>query len=179
MSRPAPPPITVCSGAWQRTFAPGNDVVIGRDVRADVRVPDPLVSRAHVMLRCLDGRWVAIDNESRNGIFVGHQRVHSVDIRDGETISIGSPEGPRLTLELAPMSRLREEQNGPMSRLREEQNGPMSRLREERNVSHSGSAGRSHDGRAVQHCRDIDARPLDGRLGGRTTGVHHDRPCPR
>ena len=90
----------MCSGDWQRTFAPGNDVVIGRDVRADVRVPDPLVSRAHVVLRCLDGRWVAIDNASRNGIFVEHRRVHSVD-GDGETINIGGPDGPGLTLELA------------------------------------------------------------------------------
>jgi ABC-type multidrug transport system ATPase subunit len=92
--------ITVCSGGWQRTFAPGDDVVIGRDVRADVRLPQPLVSRAHVVLRCLDGRWVAIDNESRNGIFVGDRRVYSVDIDNGETIHIGSPDGPQLTFEL-------------------------------------------------------------------------------
>jgi ABC-type multidrug transport system ATPase subunit len=109
MSRPAPPPITVCCGDWQRTFAATDDVVIGRDVRADVRVPDPLVSRSHVVLRCQNGRWVAIDNESRNGIFVEHRRVHSVDIRDGETIHIGTPDGPRLTFELGPMTRLREE----------------------------------------------------------------------
>jgi ABC transport system ATP-binding/permease protein len=100
MSRPLPPTITVCSGGWQHTFAPGHDVVIGRDVRADVRLPDPLVSRAHMMLRCLDGRWVAIDNESRNGMFVGDRRVYSVDIRSGETIHVGNPDGPRLTFEL-------------------------------------------------------------------------------
>jgi ABC transport system ATP-binding/permease protein len=106
MSRPAPPTITVCCGDWQRTFAATDDVVIGRDVRADVRVPDPLVSRAHVVLRCQNGRWVAIDNESRNGIFVERRRVHSVDIRDGEAIHIGAPDGPGLTFELGPMSRL-------------------------------------------------------------------------
>ena len=106
MSRPAPPPITVSCGDWQRTFAATDDVVIGRDVRADVRVPDPLVSSAHVLLRCQNGRWVAIDNESRNGIFVERRRVHSVDIRDRETIHIGTPDGPRLTFELGPMSRL-------------------------------------------------------------------------
>jgi ABC transport system ATP-binding/permease protein len=100
VSGPLPPSITVCSGGWQRTFAPGDDVVIGRDVRADVRLPQPLVSRAHVLLRCLDGRWVAVDNESRNGIFVGDRRVYSVDIDDGETIHVGSPDGPQLTFEL-------------------------------------------------------------------------------
>ena len=125
MSRPAPPTITVCCGGWQRTFAATDHVVIGSDLHADVRVPDPLVSRAHVLLRCQNGRWVAIDNESRNGIFVEHRRVHSVDIRDGETIHIGTPEGPGLTFELGPMSRLREERKVPMSRLREERKVPV------------------------------------------------------
>ena len=125
MSRPAPPTITVCCGGWQRTFAATDHVVIGSDLHADVRVPNPLVSRAHVLLRCQNGRWVAIDNESRNGIFVEHRRVHSVDIRDGETIHIGTPEGPRLTFELGPMSRLREERKVPMSRLREERKVPV------------------------------------------------------
>ena len=100
MSRPLPPTITVRSGGWQRTFAPGRDVVIGRDVRADVRLAHPAVSRAHVMLRCLDGNWVAVDNQSFNGMFVGSQRVSSVDIRDEATIHLGDPDGPRLTFEL-------------------------------------------------------------------------------
>jgi ABC transport system ATP-binding/permease protein len=100
MSRPLPPTITVCADGWQSTFAPGDDVVIGRDVRADVRLPQPLVSRVHMVLRCLDGRWIAIDNESMNGIFVGDRRVPSVDIHSGDTIHIGKPDGPRLTFEL-------------------------------------------------------------------------------
>ena len=100
MSRPLPPTITVRSGGWQRTFAPGRDVVIGRDVRADVRLAHPAVSRAHVMLRCLDGNWVAVDNQSFNGMFVGSQRVSSVDIRDEATIHLGDPDGPRLTFEV-------------------------------------------------------------------------------
>jgi ABC-type multidrug transport system ATPase subunit len=100
MSRPLPPNITVSSGEWQRTFAPGNDVVIGRDVRADVRVAHLGVSRLHVVLRYLDGQWVAIDNQSLNGMFVGGRRVYSVDIRNGEAINVGNPEGPRLTFAL-------------------------------------------------------------------------------
>ena len=75
MSRPLPPTITVRFGGWQRTFGPGGDVVIGRDVRADVRLPQPLVSRTHVVLRYLDGHWVAIDNGSTNGMFVEQRRV--------------------------------------------------------------------------------------------------------
>src|SRR5271157_5574235 len=100
MSRPAPPALTVRTDGSQRTFAPGHDVVIGRDLRADVRVAHPLVSRAHVVLRFDRGRWVAIDNGSLNGIFVDHRRVPSVEIRDGQTIHIGNPDGPRMTFEV-------------------------------------------------------------------------------
>lgn len=103
MSRPLPPSITIRSGGWQRTFAPGRDIVVGRDVRADVRIPHLGVSRSHVILRCLDGHWVALDDKSFNGMFVGNQRVHSVDIRDGQTINVGDPDGPRLTFELGPV----------------------------------------------------------------------------
>jgi ABC-type multidrug transport system ATPase subunit len=100
MSRPAPPALTVRSDGSERTFAPGHDVVIGRDLRADVRVAHPLVSRAHVVLRFDRGRWVAIDNGSLNGMFVDHRRVPMVDIRDGQSINIGNPDGPRLTFEV-------------------------------------------------------------------------------
>ncbi len=100
MSRPSPPALTVRTDGSQRTFAPGHDVVIGRDLRADVRIAHPLVSRAHVVLRFDNGRWMAIDNGSLNGMFVEHRRVPTVDIRDGQTINIGNPDGPRLTFEV-------------------------------------------------------------------------------
>jgi pSer/pThr/pTyr-binding forkhead associated (FHA) protein len=94
------PALTVRTDGSQRTFAPGNDVVIGRDLRADVRVAHPLVSRAHIVLRFDHGRWVAIDNGSENGIFVDRRRVRSVDISDGQSINISNPDGPRLTFEV-------------------------------------------------------------------------------
>ena len=100
MSRPLPPTITVYAGGWQRTFGPGGDLVIGRDVHADVRLPQPVVSRSHVVLRYVDNQWLAIDNASTNGIFADGRRVSSVDIRNGDTIHIGDPDGPRVTFEL-------------------------------------------------------------------------------
>ena len=100
MSRPAPPALTVRYDGSARTFAAGNDVVIGRDLRADVRVAHPLISRAHVVLRFDQGRWVAIDNGSLNGMFVNGRRVPGVDIQDGQQINIGNPDGPSLTFEV-------------------------------------------------------------------------------
>ena len=72
-------------------------MVIGRDLRADVRITHPRVSRMHVVLRFRRGRWIAVDNGSRNGMFVDDRRVSMVDIHDGQRITIGGPDGPRLT----------------------------------------------------------------------------------
>ena len=91
------PFLTVRSDSSQRTFAPDRDIVVGRDPQADVRIASPLASRAHLLLRCHGGRWVATDNASLNGIFVDGRRVASVDISDGQCITVGDPDGPRLS----------------------------------------------------------------------------------
>jgi ABC transport system ATP-binding/permease protein len=84
----------------ERTFAAGNDVVIGRDLRADLRVAHPLISRTHLIVRFDQGRWMAIDNGSLNGLYVHNRRVSTVDIQDGLRINIGNPDGPALTFEV-------------------------------------------------------------------------------
>ncbi|WP_264960678.1 FHA domain-containing protein [Mycobacterium kiyosense] len=96
----APPVLTVRYDGAERTFAAGHDVVIGRDLRADVRVAHPLISRVHLLLRFDQGRWVAIDNGSLNGLYVNNRRVHEVDIHDGQRINIGNPDGPALDFEV-------------------------------------------------------------------------------
>ncbi|MEH3142855.1 MAG: FHA domain-containing protein [Mycobacterium kyogaense] len=100
MTRAAPPALTVRYDGSTRTFAAGNDVVVGRDLRADVRIAHPLISRAHLVLRFDQGRWLAIDNGSLNGMFVNSRRVPVVDITDGTQLHIGNPDGPLLTFEV-------------------------------------------------------------------------------
>ena len=100
MTRPAPPALTVRYDGSARNFAPGNDAVVGRDLRADVRIAHPLISRAHLILRFDQGRWLAIDNGSLNGMYVNNQRVPVVDISDGLGLNVGNPDGPRLTFEV-------------------------------------------------------------------------------
>ena len=52
------------------------------------------------MLRFDQGRWVAIDNGSLNGMYINGRRVPAVDIQDGQQINIGNPDGPGLTFEV-------------------------------------------------------------------------------
>ena len=104
MNQPSAPVLTVRYNGPPRTFAPGHDVVVGRDLRADVRLAHPLVSRAHIVLRfdptAAGGRWMAIDNGSLNGMYVHGRRVQEVDITDGTTVNLGNPDGPPVSFEL-------------------------------------------------------------------------------
>jgi ABC-type multidrug transport system ATPase subunit len=100
MSHAAPPALTVRYDGSQRTFGAGHDIVVGRDLRADMRITHPLISRAHLLLRFDQGRWLAIDNGSLNGTYVHGRRVPVIDIHDGQAINIGNPDGPQLTFEI-------------------------------------------------------------------------------
>ncbi|OBG71871.1 MULTISPECIES: ATP-binding cassette domain-containing protein [unclassified Mycobacterium] len=100
MTHPAQPVLTARAERSQGSFAPGRDVVVGSDLRADLRMAHPLIARAHVLLRYDGGRWVAVDNGSMNGIYLRGQRVPAVDIHDGQVINIGKPDGPRITFEI-------------------------------------------------------------------------------
>ncbi|KLO35439.1 ABC transporter ATP-binding protein [Mycobacterium nebraskense] len=100
MSAPAPPVLTVRYDGSERTFAAGHDVVVGRDLRADMRITHPLISRAHLLLRFDQGRWLAIDNGSLNGTFVNGRRVPVVEIHDGQCLNIGNPDGPQLMFDV-------------------------------------------------------------------------------
>ncbi|WP_141563991.1 FHA domain-containing protein, partial [Mycobacterium kansasii] len=100
MNTVAPPVLTVLGLGPQRTFAAGHDIIVGSDLRADMHVSHPSVSRAHLLLRFDHGRWMAIDNGSHEGTFVDHRRVHAVEIHPGQRINIGSPDGPCLTFEV-------------------------------------------------------------------------------
>ena len=69
---------------------------------ADVRIADPRISRAHLILRFDQGRWLAIDNGSLNGTYLNGYRMPVVDIHDGQSIHVGNPQGPRLTFAIGP-----------------------------------------------------------------------------
>ena len=92
--------LTVRYEGSDRTFAAGNDVVIGRDLRADVRVAHPLISRNHLLVRFDQGRWLAIDNGSLNGLYVNNRRVPVAEIHDGLRVNIGNPDGPSLSFDV-------------------------------------------------------------------------------
>ncbi|OBG32158.1 ABC transporter ATP-binding protein [Mycobacterium alsense] len=105
MNTVAPPVLTVFGDGSKHTFRAGHDVVVGSDLRADVRITHPLISRTHLVLRFDNGRWLAIDNGSPRGTFVGRRRARVIDICHGRRINIGNPDGPCLVFEIGPDTR--------------------------------------------------------------------------
>ncbi len=77
-------------------------MVVGRDMQADMRIADPRISRAHLILRFDQGRWLAIDNGSLNGTYLNGYRMPVIDVHDGQSIHVGNPRGPRLTFAIGP-----------------------------------------------------------------------------
>lgn len=95
------PVLTVVCDGREYSFAPsGQAVIIGRGDQADVHVPDPRISRAHVRLEVKDGQWFAFDNGSLNGIYVNGARQESTLIYDGLALNVGNLDGARISFVL-------------------------------------------------------------------------------
>ena len=99
-------PLTVWVGSMRFVFAPGRDVIVGYGPGCDIALDrlgnptsPPPAPRPEVVLRFAGTQWVAIDL-SHTGIFVDGARVSTVNIRNGQAISIGDPQrGPRLVFQ--------------------------------------------------------------------------------
>jgi len=64
-------------------------VLIGRDVRCDIALRDPIVSYRHTYLQLLDGQLLCFDLASRSGTFCRSDRHRSGPLELGEEIFIG------------------------------------------------------------------------------------------
>lgn len=75
----------------------GPDQTVGRGRRADLRIPDPAASRIHLRLSRVDGRFVAADLDSKNGLSVNDRRCRgTLALAPGDELSLGTT---RLRLE--------------------------------------------------------------------------------
>lgn len=99
--------LTVWVGPTRFDFAPGRDVIVGYGPGCDIPLErltnagPPPTPRPDVVLRFTGAHWVAIDL-SRNGIFVDGSRVTTLEIHDGQAITIGDAvRGPRLVFRTA------------------------------------------------------------------------------
>lgn len=65
------------------------DVLLGRQSDADLRMPQPDVSRKHCRFQFADGQWRVVDLNSMNGVFVNGARIRQVTvIQPGDNVRI-------------------------------------------------------------------------------------------
>jgi ABC-type multidrug transport system ATPase subunit len=80
----------------------GNEYHIGRDDRAEIPLADARVSWDHAVIRAEGPVWVLEDRGSRNGTFLGSERITRLEITSPYVVHFGHPEdGPVLRFELA------------------------------------------------------------------------------
>jgi len=70
-------------------FSEKDKVVIGRSSKNFVTIEDVLISRRHCIVYFVDGRWVAEDLGSRNGILVNGSKKKKVVIKYGDNLQVG------------------------------------------------------------------------------------------
>jgi len=97
----AAPPLLVRTVRNTHRLDAGHEYRIGRDERADIPLIDPRVSWEHAVLRAEGPVWVLEDRGSRNGTFLGAERVGRLEITSPYVLHFGHPEdGPLLRFEL-------------------------------------------------------------------------------
>jgi ABC transport system ATP-binding/permease protein len=95
------PPLLVRTVRTTHRLESGPEYRIGRDDHADIAVNDPRVSWDHAVLYTAGGGWVLEDRGSRNGTFLGAEKVSRLDITGPCVIHVGNPEdGPVLRIEV-------------------------------------------------------------------------------
>jgi len=105
----AAPPLLVRTVRNTHRLDSGQEYRIGRDERADIPLIDARVSWEHAVLRAEGPTWVLEDRNSRNGTFLGSERVGRLEINGPYVLHFGHPEdGPVLRFELATPDRVQE-----------------------------------------------------------------------
>ena len=96
------PPLLVRTVRNTHRLDSGQVYRIGRDEQADIPLVDARVSWEHAVLRAEGPVWVLEDRGSRNGTFLGSDRVGRLEISGPFVVHFGHPEdGPVLRFELA------------------------------------------------------------------------------
>ena len=80
------------AGAQIDEVVEGDSVIIGRDEKADLVLPEPTVSRRHVEVRSADDGWEIVDLGSRLGTWLNGRKLRvgeGVPLREGDEVEMG------------------------------------------------------------------------------------------
>lgn len=93
----------LCQKRWQKLSAnmelhykdihyplEADEILLGRHISADIRFPDPSVSRYHAVMTVSNGVWSITDLDARGGTFVNDRRIHQVRLMPGDEVRLGN-----------------------------------------------------------------------------------------
>lgn len=84
------PRLYLLSGAdVGKNFDVAHGATFGRSPECTVHLRDVSVSRLHARLELEGSRWTIVDEQSRNGLTVGGQRVPRASLTDGDEFTLG------------------------------------------------------------------------------------------
>lgn len=72
-----------------RSFSVRHGDTLGRSPECVVTLKHASLSRNHAHIECVDGRWFIVDDQSRNGVFVGKQRTPRAELADMAEFQLG------------------------------------------------------------------------------------------
>jgi pSer/pThr/pTyr-binding forkhead associated (FHA) protein len=75
-------------GAPRQFVIDREQMVVGRDAAADIRLLSKRASRQHALLRVRGTDCVIVDNESHNGVLLNGGKIHSAVLRDGDVVQM-------------------------------------------------------------------------------------------
>jgi hypothetical protein len=143
--------------------APTQDVTVGSSAACTICVNDPLVSREHLRLTHVDGRWIATDLQSKNGTRLDGARNSAFVLAPGSELGMGKTTMIAESLRFVELRMFLARILGWTSHRQEDVDRAL------RAIRHA-SARRA----ALYLCGDIDLIPIAHSLHRRVWGV--DRP---
>ena len=76
--------------AGEQVYHLHSRLVIGRAPESDIHLPDPSVSRQHVLIYMEDEKAILEDLGSRNGTYVNEEQVRKAVLTNGDVVRIGN-----------------------------------------------------------------------------------------
>ena len=67
-----------------------DEILLGRHISADIRLPDESVSRYHAVMTVTGGVWSITDLGSKSGTFVNGERIQQTSLQSGDVIQFGT-----------------------------------------------------------------------------------------
>ena len=81
-------PVHLPERTWDVDFT-SDYLTIGRSEENTLQIRDDSISRFHASIERRGDGFVIRDQQSRNGVWLGRQRIDQHRLRDGDVISIG------------------------------------------------------------------------------------------